>query len=145
MFLIVMNRKVIALLIFFVVASEESRASATRPTRQYSQSGEEAAVLQLIERTLPGRRKEFSVIIDKNSFNTKGLDNFEFHTVNSSILQITATSGVAGAWAFNHFLKYFCKAHISWSGSQLLIPKPLPKVEKPVKISSPNRLDTIVV
>ena len=140
-----MARTGIALLILLVVAWEENRASATNPTRQYSKSGEETAVLQLIERILPGRQKEFSVIIDKNSFSTNGLDNFEFHTVNSSMLQITATSGVAGAWAFNHFLKYFCKAHISWSGSQLLIPKPLPKVAQPVKISSPNRLDTFVV
>ena len=140
-----MARTGIALLILLAVAWEENRALATNPTRQYSQSGEEAAVLQLIERILPGRQKEFSVIIDKNGFNTNGLDNFEFHTVNSSMLQITATSGVAGAWAFNHFLKYFCKAHISWSGSQLLIPKPLPKVVQPVKISSPNRLDTFVV
>lgn len=97
-----------------------------------------SAVLQLIGRVLPGREREFAVTIDSDA---NKLDTFEFYTVNKTFLQISATTGVAAAWGFNHYLKYFCKAHISWSGSQLLVPTPLPIVEKVVKISSPNRLD----
>ena len=138
--LLVMSSK--ALIFIVVVLLARSQASVVKTERGYPESVQETAVLQLIERILPGRRNEFSIIIDKDSYNADKLDSFEFYTVNSSILQITASSGVAGAWAFNHFLKYFCKAHISWSGSQLLIPKPLPKVTKPVKITSPNRLAT---
>ncbi|XP_065053956.1 alpha-N-acetylglucosaminidase-like isoform X1 [Rhopilema esculentum] len=107
-----------------------------------SENTEKQNVEDLIARILPDRTKEFSIVIDKEYFddeNVVHLDSFEFHTVNKSILQITATSGVAAAWGFNHYLKYFCNAHISWSGSQLNVSKTLPAVSKPVKVSSPNR------
>ena len=109
---------------------------------------EKQNVEDLISRILPDRAREFSIVIDKSHFDDENgvhLDSFEFHTVNKSILQITATSGVAAAWGFNHYLKYFCNAHISWSGSQLNIPKTLPAVSKPVKVTSPNRLKPFIL
>ena len=130
----------LSILILLCVALQSDTASAATLGKENAESVEAAEVLHLIERIIPGRQKEFSVVIDKRLYNAKQLDSFEFHTVNASILQITATSGVAAAWAFNHFLKYYCKAHISWSGSQLRIPSPLPTVTQHVKISSPNRL-----
>ena len=43
-------------------------------------------------------------------------------------VQIIGSSGVAVAWAFQHYLKYFCDSHISWETSQLSLPSPLPPV-----------------
>lgn len=127
-----MNSRLAIQILGLVLALSEASAGFGR------QRDEEQTVLQLIERIIPGRQKEFIVIIE-NDLATNGLDRFEFQTVNDTILQITATTGVAAAWGFNHYLKYFCKAHISWSGNQLSVPKPLPKVTK-LTITSLNRL-----
>ena len=135
-----MDANRLSILLLLLVALRGDTASAAKLRKENAESVEAAEVLHLIERIIPGRQKEFSIVINKNFYNAKQLDTFEFHTVNASMLQITATSGVAAAWAFNHFLKYYCKAHISWSGSQLQIPSPLPTVTQHVKIKSPNRL-----
>lgn len=34
-------------------------------------------------------------------------------------IQVTANTGVAAAWGIHHYLKYFCKVHISWDVDQL--------------------------
>ena len=108
-----------------------------------NQLAKEETVLQMISRLLPGRAEEFVIVIKnvRGQFtdSSEHKDSFEFHSIEGNKLQITASSGVAAAWGFNHFLKYFCKAHISWSGSQLRIPSPLPNVSKHIIVTSPNR------
>ncbi|XP_028391775.1 alpha-N-acetylglucosaminidase-like [Dendronephthya gigantea] len=97
---------------------------------------QELAVRNLISRLLPGRASEFSVIVDPD-LSTTG-DVFMYQTVGDELV-LSGTTGVAAAWAFHHYLKYYCKAHISWSGNQLkTIPKPLPVVPKS-KFIVPNR------
>ena len=103
---------------------------------------QQKAVEELIERLLPNRIKEFEIVIEPEHFldaSKENLDTFQIETTFFGKLRITATSGVAAAWGFNHYLKYFCKAQISWGGRQLNIPKPLPKVSKTLKITSPQR------
>lgn len=43
-------------------------------------------------------------------------------------VKIVGVSGVSVAWAFHHYLKYYCHCHISWETSQLSLPSPLPWV-----------------
>ena len=129
----------IILLTISVILTEAFKSSAPGNNKQLTKE----TVQQMISRLLPGRADEFVIVIK----NVRGQfvdlsehkDSFEFHSIEGNKLQITASSGVAAAWGFNHFLKYFCKAHISWSGSQLRIPSPLPKVSKPITVTSPNR------
>ena len=98
---------------------------------------QEIAVKDLILRLLPHRADEFSVIVDP-SIAKPGQDAFILETVDKKLV-LTGTTGVAAAWAFHHFLKYFCNAHISWMGNQLdTIPKLLPAVKKS-KIVVPHR------
>lgn len=47
----------------------------------------------------------------------------------SGVIQITATTGVAAATGFHHYLKYMCTCHISWQTVQLNLPKELPDVD----------------
>ena len=110
----------------------------SRPTKTEDQ---EKAVELLINRLLPGREKEFRIIVTPKHLSYSSLDSFELQTVETGILQITATSGTAASWGLNHYLKYFCKAHISWSGSQLNISSPLPTITKAINITSPSRLE----
>jgi hypothetical protein len=41
----------------------------------------------------------------------------QLEKLESGIIQITGTTGVAAAAGFNHYLKYFCNSHISWEAS----------------------------
>ena len=98
---------------------------------------QELAVRGLILRLLPSRASEFSVIVDPD-LSTAG-DVFMYQTVGDKLV-LSGTTGVAAAWAFHHYLKYYCKAHISWSGNQLkTIPTPLPVVYEKSKFTVPNR------
>lgn len=100
---------------------------------------QELAVRALISRLLPERTSEFTVVVDPSLATKPGQDVFTLETSANTLL-LTGTSGVAAAWAFHHFLKYFCRAHISWNGNQLeTIPKPLPLVADRLKIVAPNR------
>ena len=49
------------------------------------------------------------------------------------------TTGVATAWGVQHYLKYWCNAHVSWSGDQLNLSHPLPPVDGTVIVNSPHR------
>ena len=96
------------------------------------------AVLDLIFRLLPQRAKEFQVVVN-SSLSVGGKDVLGFQTVGGQLV-VQGNTGVSAAWAFHHYLKYYCKAHISWSGNQLgTIAKPLPVVKKLVKIEVPHR------
>ena len=99
---------------------------------------QELAVKGLISRLLPQRASEFTVVVDP-TLAKPGQDAFTLQTVDAK-LALTGTSGVAAGWAFHHYLKYFCKAHISWSGNQLdTIPTPLPAIAQKLKVVVPHR------
>lgn len=100
---------------------------------------QQQAVHDLIARLLPDFKDNFIVKVDPNIRVGSTLDKFLYVTANSK-LSIRCTSGVACAMGINHFLKYYCKAHISWSGDQLNIPKKFPEVEKVVSIEANTRL-----
>ena len=40
-------------------------------------------------------------------------------TNNSEILRIEASNGASACKGFHYYLKYFCKAHLSWDGNQI--------------------------
>ena len=99
---------------------------------------QELAVRGLISRLLSNRASEFTVVVDP-TLAKHGQDAFTLQTVAKKLV-LTGTTGVAAAWAFYHFLKYDCKAHISWSGNQLeTIPKPLPVITQIEKVVVPHR------
>ena len=54
-----------------------------------------------------------------------------------SKLQITANSGVAAAWGFNYYLKYYAKSSINWSGKNINMRQAgIPIVKAKVKITA---------
>lgn len=106
--------------------------SDANPTTQ------QQAVHDLIARLLPKYKDIFFIKVDPKLGGT-GLDKFAYVSVDSK-LSIRCTTGVACAMAVNHFLKNYCKAHVSWSGDQLEIPSPFPVVKNVVTVSIHNRL-----
>ena len=103
-----------------------------------SDEDQEQAVKDLIARLLPERAHEFDVVVN-NSLSVDHKDVFAFKTVGGKLV-FWRNTGVSAAWAFHHYLKYYCKAHISWSGNQLdSIPEELPVVKEMVQVTVPHR------
>ena len=104
-------------------------------------SVQEQTVKDLITRLIgPTYASKFTIVVNASYGSQQDLDTFEYVTNTADgKLVITGTSGVAAALGFQHFLKYSCHGHVSWSGDQVKIPEPFPVVKTPVKVTSPNR------
>lgn len=89
------------------------------------------AVKALLNRLLPGDSHqdafEFTVIPKED-----GKDVFELSTHSEKIV-IGGNNAVSLATGLNWYLKHYCHCHVSWSGSQLNVPDPLPKVEETIR------------
>lgn len=104
------------------------------------QAAQEQAVKDLITRLIPKHASKFLIRVNSSLGPHSDLDTFEYVTdTTEGKLVITGTTGVAAALGFQHFLKYSCHAHVSWSGDQLKVPEPFPVVQKTVMVTSPNR------
>ncbi|KFM79407.1 Alpha-N-acetylglucosaminidase, partial [Stegodyphus mimosarum] len=91
---------------------------------------EENAVKQLLTRLIPDRAEQFIIKVNNH---LDDIDYFQIESGDDKVI-ITGTRGYAASAGVYHYLKYFCGCHIAWSGSQLNLPKVLPKPAKPLKI-----------
>lgn len=95
-------------------------------------------VKNMIARILPPESSVLFDVLVNVSIQEDGHDVFILQTTNEADenhVLIIGSSGVAAAWGFHYYIKVYCKAHISWSGVQLALPKSLPVVDG-VKIVS---------
>ncbi|XP_046664926.1 alpha-N-acetylglucosaminidase-like isoform X2 [Homalodisca vitripennis] len=118
--------------IYFMVvlsasASELVFQESLSKIRTYSNaSTQEEAVKGLIQRVIGDRASEFSIMVNPE-IQREGADVFKIYkSENDSIVEIEGSSGVAAAWGFHHYLKYFCNCHISWDDNQLNLSSVLP-------------------
>ena len=89
--------------------------------------------LALIHRVIPDRADRFIV----EELPAKGTaDAFEIESRNDKIV-LRGNSGVAVASALYYYLTHFCHCQITWNGTNLNIPKVLPRVDKKVHQTSP--------
>jgi alpha-N-acetylglucosaminidase len=70
---------------------------------------------------------------------SEGHDVFEIAGSEDGKVVLRGNNGVAMASALNHYLKYFCNAHVAQTGEQIDLPEPLDAPEKLIRISSPYR------
>jgi alpha-N-acetylglucosaminidase len=91
------------------------------------------ASLALINRVIPDRAFRFVV----EDLQTKEkTDVFEIESRNDKIV-LRGNNGVAVASALYYYLTHFCHCQITWNGTNLNIPKPLPRISKKIHRSSP--------
>ncbi|XP_034050291.1 alpha-N-acetylglucosaminidase-like [Thalassophryne amazonica] len=95
------------------------------------------AVSGLLRRLVGNRSAEFTVEVHRN-LSRDGLDVCELRSAGDR-LTVTGSSGVAAASGLYSYFKHFCNCHVSWSGDQLDLPRPLPKVSGILRISTPHR------
>lgn len=107
-----------------------------KPSSSSEAQGE--AVSGLLRRLLGDRSEEFVVIVN-GSLSNDSLDVCELRSAKNNKVVASGSSGVAVASGVYNYLKYFCDCHVSWSGDQLDLPRPLPKITGVLRINTPHR------
>lgn len=96
------------------------------------------AVLELLRRLLGSRSAEFVVSVN-GSLSNDSLDVCELRSSRNNKVVAVGSSGVAVASGIYNYLKYFCNCHVSWSGNQLDLPSPLPRLTGVLRINTQHR------
>lgn len=97
----------------------------------WSTNKPQKAIYSLIERITPGYSSQYQLEIIPSD---TGNDVYEIDSNGQKII-LRGNNAVSLASAFHWYLKYTCKAHISWFGNQLNLPEQLPK---PIKKERKN-------
>lgn len=105
---------------------------------QYRDAVQTTAIQDLIYRLIGKRADEFVVTVNSSLAGRDGLDTYQLSSVGGSKVAVVGSSGVAAATGCYNYLKYFCGCHISWSGVQLQVPSPLPRVPSTITVKTPN-------
>lgn len=103
-----------------------------------SDEAQSEAVSGLLKRLLGDRSEEFLVTVNR-SLSNHSLDVCELRSGRNNRIVATGSSGVAVASGIYNYIKYFCNCHVSWSGDQLALPRPLPKLTGVLRINTPHR------
>jgi len=107
---------------------------------QASDNTQARAVTELLRRLLGDNRAgEFIVSVNRSLSNDSGLDVCELRSTRNDRIYATGSTGVAVASGLYNYLKYFCHCQVSWSGDQLDLPRPLPRVTGLLRISTQHR------
>ncbi|MBS1602602.1 MAG: alpha-N-acetylglucosaminidase [Bacteroidetes bacterium] len=92
-------------------------------------AGDPAAVVALIGRVIPGHEKAFRLEYIPA---VRGRDVYEIES-GGGVIVLRGNSNVALATAFYAYLRGWCHASVSWTGDQLYLPSPLPRVSSRVR------------
>lgn len=95
--------------------------------------GNKKAVYDLIKRIVPKFANKFEVDFIQ-PLNSK--DRFELESKNGKIF-LRGTNGIAVASALNYYLKNYAHCDISWNGTNLNLPDPLPMVPQKIEQATP--------
>ncbi|XP_044735480.1 alpha-N-acetylglucosaminidase-like [Chrysoperla carnea] len=91
-------------------------------------------VKRLIQQLIPDRADSFVVNVNAALRTPDGRDVFILKKLDDNgTVNIEGSSGVAAAWGFNHYLKFFCNCQVAWETEQLSLPKTLPNVDIRIK------------
>jgi len=107
-----------------------SKAAAAQQT-----AGAEKAAADLIKRVLPAAAASFEVAFIAKS---NDRDVFELESKNGKIV-LRGNNVVSIGSALNYYLKQYAHCDISWNGSNLRLPSPLPAVAQKVRKETPYR------
>lgn len=89
----------------------------------------------LIKRIIPDQASSF--LLEDLQTNEKA-DVFEIESRNNKIV-LRGNNGVAVASALYYYLTHFCQCQITWNGTNMNIPKRLPRISKKVHRTSPYK------
>lgn len=116
--------------IFFTTLSLLCMAMSTLET---AAQVNHAATRALIDRILPGRSSDFEI---RQIAPVNGKDVFELGSSGGKII-LSGNNGVSVASALHYYLQEYCHASITWNGTNLRLPDPLPPVRQKVRKITP--------
>jgi alpha-N-acetylglucosaminidase len=93
-----------------------------------------AAVEEMIGRVIGQRSAEFCTELVASDAST---EFFELSGGGGECVLLQGNSPSALARAFNHYLKFICKSHVSVCGSRIDLPVVLPAIESVVRVNAP--------
>jgi len=128
-------RKIIMLATISVVVTGSLTMAADKTPAKFIQqpvtpAGQIQAARDIIRRVTPSIAPRFKLEIIPA---VNGHDVFEVESSENGTITLRGNSGVSLASAYNYYLKNYCHTMISWCGSQLSIPSPLPRVPRKVR------------
>ncbi|HOV83199.1 MAG TPA: alpha-N-acetylglucosaminidase [Paludibacteraceae bacterium] len=126
-----MKRAKFFLVIFFV-----GLALLVNATPQSNMQEQKKAVQDLIKRVLPQKANDFEIEFISKDADDK--DIFEVFSKNDKII-LRGNNGVSVASAFNYYLKHIAHCQITWNGTNLNLPEPLPRVDQMIRQKSPYK------
>ncbi|KAF7708085.1 alpha-N-acetylglucosaminidase [Silurus meridionalis] len=125
--------------VFFGLVSGTGQFQTLDHLRPKSSDATQArAVRELLWRLLSETSRDFVVSVN-GSVSAGGADVSELRTGRNSTVEVAASSGVAAAAGVYYYLKYYCNCHVSWSGDQLRVPRPLPRIAGVLRVGTPHR------
>ncbi|KAK4808674.1 hypothetical protein QYF61_020163 [Mycteria americana] len=103
-------------------------------------AGQEAAVRALARRLLGPRAAAVALSVEA-ALAAGGPDTYRLRSPPGAAVAVavTGSSGVAAAAGLYRYLRDFCGCHLSWSGAQLRLPDPLPRLRAEIRASAPGR------
>ncbi|MEO7292408.1 MAG: alpha-N-acetylglucosaminidase, partial [Ginsengibacter sp.] len=120
--------------IYFILFSVNQNAFAQNNNHSLTEKAKnENAVYDLIKRVLPKHANHFTIgFISKED----DKDVFEIESKADKII-LRGSNGVSIASALNYYLKNYAHCQITWNGTNLNIPNPLPIVIEKVHLKTP--------
>ena len=108
---------------------------ASEPTKTIKLKANDDPTRELLQRIIQDKADYFDIEYIQQD---QGMDVFEIESLNNRIT-LRGNNGVSVASALNHYLKYYCNCDITWNGSNLNIPNPLPIISTKLHITSPYK------
>lgn len=97
---------------------------------------QQKAVEGILQRLIGNRTADFQIEIDPDlNPSDKSTYILDVNQTDHRI-KVIGNSGVAAAFGFQSYLKYWTNCHVSWSGDQLNLPVVLPQMKKPIQVTS---------
>ena len=115
------------IVLYICLALMLSACAARNSAADFTLKEQEKAAEELVDRVTGGRAAEFSVVISPDK--KDGKDWFSYHAEEGRVV-LEGNNGVSVASALGHYLKTHCGWHLSWCGSQEVLPEVLPLPEE---------------
>ncbi|XP_030625950.1 alpha-N-acetylglucosaminidase [Chanos chanos] len=126
------------MIVCFVYSADCEFRSLSHLRPNASDKTQTRAVADLLKRLLGSRSRDFIVSVNRTLSNDS-LDVCELRSAKNNKIIAVGSTGVAVATGIYNYLKYFCNCHVSWSGDQLNVPHPLPRLTGVLRINTQHR------
>ncbi|XP_076826450.1 alpha-N-acetylglucosaminidase [Brachyhypopomus gauderio] len=128
----------LAVLIFVTRSANGEFQTLAHLRPKASDETQAKAVSGLLARLLGNWSRDFVVSVNR-TLSKDGLDVCELRSTENHQVVAVGSTGVALAAGINHYLKYYCRCHVSWWGDQLRVPRPLPHITGVLRINTQHR------